>query len=359
MKSVRLLVLAVVLASYGSVACGVKLPPITVVIPPPTPVEPQEPTPPPPPSDRATLGVEVLNADGAPVSGIVVSLHTDEQATTNADGYVEFHDILRGARHVVVHHGLADHEPHAFDAPVDKAENVERVRLVRSAPVQPPPSEFQNLNVVVVDADTKRPIAGAQVDNQTIGETRMTDGGGFANFGVRGAVTLSVSAADYASESRGVSPGDVRFELSSTKPKPVELHGVPVGLGGRAPSNQPLPSYGLDLLRQLAAKNVAALNASCQDHGGNWRFMDMAVDLLRTYDSRFGYNGKRGNANDPSKDAIAYHWGDGPDGNSTDVYIVDIIGGHCGPVPSPTWNDVTKQTLDAGTIGRWVSRGRF
>ena len=33
----------------------------------------------------------------------------------------------------------------------------------------------------------------------------------------------------------------------------------------------------------------------------------------------------------------------GPDRmqNSTEVYIIDIIGGHCGPNPSPTWIDVT------------------
>ena len=39
---------------------------------------------------------------------------------------------------------------------------------------------------------------------------------------------------------------------------------------------------------------------SCQEHGGSWQFMDQVVDTLRTYDTRWGYNGKRGNANDPS-----------------------------------------------------------
>ena len=45
--------------------------------------------------------------------------------------------------------------------------------------------------------------------------------------------------------------------------------------------------------------------------------------------------------------------------NSTEVYIIDIIGGHCGATPSPTWIDVTGVTLSSGTIGRWISRGRF
>ena len=87
--------------------------------------------------------------------------------------------------------------------------------------------------------------------------------------------------------------------------------------------------------------------------------MDQVVDTLRTYDTRWGYNGKRGNAGDPSKDVITYHYGAGPDEGSTDVYIIDIIGGHCGATPSPIWNDVTAVTLQSGTIGRWISRGQI
>ena len=135
--------------------------------------------------------------------------------------------------------------------------------------------------------------------------------------------------------------------------------GVPTGPGGRAPANGPLPSYGENVVRQVAAANPAALRNSCQDSGGNWQFMDQVVDTLRTYDTRWGYNGKRGNVNDPSKDVVAYNYGSGADQGSTDVYIIDIIGGHCGGAPSPIWNDVTGITLQSGTIGRWTSRGRF
>ena len=135
--------------------------------------------------------------------------------------------------------------------------------------------------------------------------------------------------------------------------------GVPTGPGGRGPDNGPLPSYGFDVVRQVAAANPGALQNSCQESGGSWQFMDQVVDTLRTYDTRWGYNGKRGNVNDPSKDVIAYHYGPGADQGSTDVYIIDIIGGHCGGSPSPIWNDVTGVTLQSGTIGRWTSRGRF
>ena len=64
--------------------------------------------------------------------------------------------------------------------------------------------------------------------------------------------------------------------------------------------------------------------------GGTWEFMDYLVDELRKEDNRWGYNGKRGNVNDPSQDIVDYHWGAGPSDNSTAVYIIDIMLGHCG-----------------------------
>jgi hypothetical protein len=139
--------------------------------------------------------------------------------------------------------------------------------------------------------------------------------------------------------------------------------GVPTGPGGRTPDPSggrlPLPSYGAGVVQAVARANPGALANSCQESGGNWQFMDQVVDTLRTYDTRWGYNGKRGNANDPSKDVVTYHYGAGPDANSTDVYIIDVIGGHCGANPQPFWSDVTDITVQSGTIGRWISRGRF
>ncbi len=135
--------------------------------------------------------------------------------------------------------------------------------------------------------------------------------------------------------------------------------GVPVGSGGRAPDGSPLPGYGASVVQSVASANPGALQNSCQEHGGSWQFLDQVVDTLRTYDTRWGYNGKRGNANDPSLDVVTYHYGSGPDQNSTEVYIIDVIGGHCGPTPSPAWNDVTAATANGGAIGRWISRGRF
>jgi hypothetical protein len=148
-----------------------------------------------------------------------------------------------------------------------------------------------------------------------------------------------------------------------TAPPGLPQVGVPAGPGGRAPDPQggrlPLPGYGSGVVTAVARANPGLLANSCQEHGGSWQFLDLVVDTLRTYDTRWGYNGKRGNANDPSLDVVTYHYGSGPDQGSTAVYIVDVIGGHCGPTPSPAWNDVTQATANGGTIGRWISRGRF
>ena len=126
------------------------------------------------------------------------------------------------------------------------------------------------------------------------------------------------------------------------------------------PAGQRLPLPNMwQVVQQVAREYPGALANSCQDHGGTWEFMDRVVDRLRQSDTRWGYNWKRGNRGDPSLDVVDYHWSSGPDENSTDVYIVDIIAGHCGSAPGPTWNDVTEVTRQNGTIGRWTGRGRF
>ena len=148
-----------------------------------------------------------------------------------------------------------------------------------------------------------------------------------------------------------------------TAPPGLPLVGVPAGPGGRTPDPQggrlPLPGYGAGVVQAVAGANPGLLANSCQEHGGSWQFLDLVVDTLRTYDTRWGYNGKRGNENDPSKDVVTYHHGAGPDFGSTEVYIIDVIGGHCGSNPSASWSDVTDITYSSGTVGRWISRGRF
>jgi hypothetical protein len=121
----------------------------------------------------------------------------------------------------------------------------------------------------------------------------------------------------------------------------------------------PLPNMSA-VVDAVGRQYPAALRNSCQEHGGTWEFMDAVVDTLRAnYDTRWGYNCKRGNCGDPSLDVITYHYGPGQDEGSKDVYIVDIIGGHCGSSPTTVWNDVTGVTAANGTSGGFTSRGRF
>ena len=108
------------------------------------------------------------------------------------------------------------------------------------------------------------------------------------------------------------------------------------------------------VVEEVANQYPGAMRNSCQSHGGSWEFMDRLLDRLRRYDTRWGYTWKRGFHQGYSMDVIDYNHGGGQDESSTDVSIIDIIGGHCGPSPSPTWNDVTP--LGAG---RWTGRGRF
>jgi hypothetical protein len=127
---------------------------------------------------------------------------------------------------------------------------------------------------------------------------------------------------------------------------------------GPPPPPPPTPGSGppneYQTVIDIANANPGALTNSCQGFGGSWQFMDLVVEALRSGDTRWGYNCKRGDCNDPSEDAISYYWGSGSPTNSSQVYIIDIIGGHCGPDPSPEWIDQTSATAAAGTIGRWL-----
>lgn len=128
----------------------------------------------------------------------------------------------------------------------------------------------------------------------------------------------------------------------------------PPGDPNNPPPLLPLPNY-FGVVSAYFASHPTQVAQSCQSAGGNWNLMDGLVDTLRASDARFGYNGKRGNCGDPSNDAISYYWGPGGAYECAgQVYVVDVISGHCGPNPGPAWNDVTQFGP-----GAWISRGRF
>ena len=123
------------------------------------------------------------------------------------------------------------------------------------------------------------------------------------------------------------------------------------------PAPLPLPDES-GTVSALAAERPDLLAASCVEHGGNNDFLFELVRRLRAIDDRWGLNWKRGVVGDMSQDVVDYHFGDGEREGSTDVYIIDVIGGHCGDSPSPAWIDQTEATRAGGTIGMWTLAGR-
>jgi hypothetical protein len=86
------------------------------------------------------------------------------------------------------------------------------------------------------------------------------------------------------------------------------------------------------------------------------------IDALRTLDTRWGYNGKPNRSPADNEgfpviaagDEIAYHFGPGPDQNSPEVYLIDILLGHCGDNPSVTYRHFTGEEP-----GFWTGAGRL
>lgn len=137
-------------------------------------------------------------------------------------------------------------------------------------------------------------------------------------------------------------------------PRPDVVTPRDVGVAPR-----PLPD-GSAVVRAVASERPDLLARSCVTSGGNNDFLFEVVRRLRRMDTRWGLNWKRGNVGDMSQDVVDYYFGPNstPTESSTDVYIVDIIGGHCGTSPSAAWTDVTEATRMGGTIGRWTLAGR-
>jgi hypothetical protein len=94
----------------------------------------------------------------------------------------------------------------------------------------------------------------------------------------------------------------------------------------------------------------------------NSPWQDFIVDRLRQTDPRWGYNGKptrtaADNGGRPvvaAGDELAYFYGTGNAQGSTEVYLVDILLGHCGPSPALTWRVFTGEEP-----GFWTGAGRF
>lgn len=99
----------------------------------------------------------------------------------------------------------------------------------------------------------------------------------------------------------------------------------------------------------VAAQYPGDLFNSCREHGGNNRWLFRLVQRLRTIDSRYGLNWKRGNFGDMSQDVVAYNYSDLPDDQARAPHMLawDVIAGHCGS-PSPWAADISNPNGQAG-----------
>jgi hypothetical protein len=123
---------------------------------------------------------------------------------------------------------------------------------------------------------------------------------------------------------------------------------TPNGTGGQA---VPLPSYGEQVTRGVAAQNPALLANSCQETAGEsaWQFLDLLIRTLRAQDQRWGYLCKDANCLTFARDVIAYK----ATAAETGIWIVDVIGNHC-PGPGET-AAIRYGVLPFETSRRWAA----
>lgn len=145
--------------------------------------------------------------------------------------------------------------------------------------------------------------------------------------------------------------------------------GVNVRLPNRTPDpaagqRLPMPNVQAFIEQMAGARMDLLINQSCP-RGIKYvtnPWLDYMVDQLRTLDTRWGYNGKPNRTAADNEgvpvvaagDEIAYHFGAGPDEGSPDVYLVDILIGHCGPAPTVGYRVFTGEEP-----GRWTGAGRL
>ena len=130
-------------------------------------------------------------------------------------------------------------------------------------------------------------------------------------------------------------------------------------------AGQRLPLPDVRAFVQQAANARPELIAQSCPNGLKYQnnpWLDYIVDQLRTLDTRWGYNGKptksaADNGGQPviaAGDEVAYHYSAGPDQNSPDVYLIDLLEGHCGSAPRLTYREFTGEER-----GFWTGAGRL
>jgi hypothetical protein len=195
-------------------------------------------------------------------------------------------------------------------------------------------------------------LSNGTTEDRTSAATWQSDNAGVASVSSGGVVTAQATGDATITASIG--------EVRGTR-------GVNVRIPNRAPDpaagqRVPLPDVQA-FIAQANAARPELLAQSC-NRGLKYvtnQWLDYIVDRLRTLDTRWGYNGKPNrsaadNSGVPvvaAGDEIAYHFGAGSDEGSPDVYLIDILIGHCGtPV-------LGYRIFTGEEPGRWTGAGRF
>jgi hypothetical protein len=125
---------------------------------------------------------------------------------------------------------------------------------------------------------------------------------------------------------------DVAFTL--TPPPPGSTPRTPDPPAGQI---LPIPAYGAAVVQAMAVQRRGELLNSCANH--NWVFL--VLQELRRRDSRWGLNWKRGHVGSMSDDILTYNPTNRPDDDNNEIYLIDVIFGHCGSNPDANFQDVT------------------
>ena len=115
-----------------------------------------------------------------------------------------------------------------------------------------------------------------------------------------------------------------------------------------------IPNYIDDVRAAKADYPTQWANAHVDGNPGRHDFIILLAKRLHAKDKRVGCNGKRGNPDDLSMDALnILDEEDGPGHTPAGkrCWVVDVIGGAGGPTPTPIWNAFS----DSGaSSGAWV-----
>jgi hypothetical protein len=218
----------------------------------------------------------------------------------------------------------------------------------------------------------------------TGGTTTFTERGATTRFSAmatlsNGATEDRTAAAAWASDNTSVATvssdgtvtaqGDGQATISATVSNVRGTRGVSVSVVRRTPDpaagqRLPLPANLQRTIEEIAGRRPELIAQSCP-RGLKYvtnPWLDYMVDELRKLDTRWGYNAKpnRSAADNngvpvvAAGDEIAYHFSGGADEGSADVYLIDILLGHCGSTPSVTFRHFTGEEP-----GRWTGAGRF